>query len=640
MTVDNPFQRRATEQVKSDEAFLAIVTPEPVSMYLSSYGSSGQLYDRLVIILGTPGSGKTTIARLFEFPVIRALIEGRESSAHRAVKAALHDCHAMRDNKPTILGARVPLESDYREIWELPYNEDVRQGLFQALVQARAVLTWLRNVEKTGISLDEVRVLLREEAAGGVGTIGGSDPRSIRQKAVEVEKEVYKAVGALVAPKLEEIGSHALQAYRPFQVIEEFEVRFNQENSYRLQPAVFLDDAHTLHPRQFKLARQWLLRREIPVARWLISRLDILAPQEVLALDNDPKDAELPGITKTRDVVEISFQGYATRRDSRRAFRKMAKDMADRYLRQMSIFRNHHIEDFAGLLSEQVEQLSVAKRKELESLLSTDQRRLHISQSRLNSLAHEIESFQPEGRPLFPDEAIAMLSILLHRYVKRVPQSPLFAGEDPEPARKVTADSSILHAARLKLMHEFDRPFYFGIDDICDASSENAEQFLRLAGILVDASATRLVRRQSEVLSARTQHELLRSRAAEFISNWDFPQAPFVVGLIHRIAQRCLRVSLEPNAWIGPGANAYGIPQTEFNALAEANQDLARTLKYAVAYNAIVLVTEYPCKDKLWALFELGGLPILRYGLTLRRGGFIEGDLSELATYNKELDEQ
>jgi hypothetical protein len=609
-------------------------------MYLSSYGSSGQLYDRLVIILGTPGSGKTTIARLFEFPVIRALIEGRESSAHRAVKAALHDCHAMRDNKPTILGARVPLESDYREIWELPYDEDVRQGLFQALVQARAVLTWLRNVEKTGISLDEVRVLLREEAAGGVGTIGGLDPRSIRQKAVEVEKEVYKAVGALVAPKVEEIGGHALQAYRPFQVIEGFEIRFNQEDSYRLQPAVFLDDAHTLHPKQFKLARQWLLRREIPIARWMISRLDILAPQEVLALDNDPKDAELPGITKTRDVVEISFQAYSSRNNQRRAFRKMAKDMADRYLRQMPIFRSHHIEEFGGLLSEHVEQLSVAKRKELESLLSTDQRRLHISQARLNSLTHEIDNFQPEGRPLLQDETIAMLSILLHRYVKRVPQTPLFAGEDPEPARKLAADSSILHAARLKLMHEFDRPFYFGVDDICDASSENAEQFLRLAGILVDASATRLVRRQSEVLSARTQHELLRSRAAEFISNWDFPQAPFVIGLVDRIAQRCLKVSLAPNAWIGAGANAYGIPQSAFNTLAETNQDLARTLKYALAYNAIVLVTEYPCKERLWALFELGGLPILRYGLTLRRGGFVEGDLSELDTYNKELDDK
>jgi hypothetical protein len=85
-----------------------------------------------------------------------------------------------------------------------------------------------------------------------------------------------------------------------------------------------------------------------------------------------------------------------------------------------------------------------------------------------------------------------------------------------------------------------------------------------------------------------------------------------------------------PNAWIGAGANAYGIPQSEFESLAADYPDLARILHFGLAYNALSLNPRYPCKNKEWCLIELGGIPILRFGLTLRRGGFIEGTVDEL----------
>ena len=56
--MENTFLRRATEFLRDDEAFLAIVSPEPVSYHLERPGSSGALYDRLVQLRGTPGSGQ------------------------------------------------------------------------------------------------------------------------------------------------------------------------------------------------------------------------------------------------------------------------------------------------------------------------------------------------------------------------------------------------------------------------------------------------------------------------------------------------------------------------------------------------------------------------------------------------------
>ena len=61
--MSNPFEKRATEYLRDDEAFLPVVTPEPLVTFFRKPAREGRLYDRLAMIIGTPGSGKTTLAR-------------------------------------------------------------------------------------------------------------------------------------------------------------------------------------------------------------------------------------------------------------------------------------------------------------------------------------------------------------------------------------------------------------------------------------------------------------------------------------------------------------------------------------------------------------------------------------------------
>jgi hypothetical protein len=453
-------------------------------------------------------------------------------------------------------------------------------------------------------------------------------------------------VGALVAPGLTELTASSTDAYRPFDVIESFQVHYGEEQTKKtitLRPMVILDDAHILHPKQYRLLQHWLVRRELRVARWVLTRLDVLHPAEALETVTAPREAEdiqLPGITTSRDTTEIMLQSsWSDRREQRSTFRKMAKDMANRYLRQMPLFVGRKLENLSDLLSTEPEPISRSKLKELSRIVNSAQEKLHISAARRDGLQAEVDLYSPGGRPASEELRIGMLHVLMHRYAKRTPQRALFGStDDPEPSKPLTADISVYDGAQLFLMHAFDRPYYFGIDNICDASSENAEQFLRLAAILVEEVATRIIRTKPPMLDARLQHELLRDRAREIMLAWNFPHHEAVTLLIRRIAELCLRESLEPNAWLGAGANAYGILQEDFAVLPDRAPDLARVLQFGVAYNAITLVPRYPCKKREWCLIELGGIPILQYGLTLKRGGFIEGSSDELGGFIQRSD--
>jgi hypothetical protein len=632
--MDNPFERRATEQVRNEEAFLSLVSPEPITTYLRKFGSTGQLYDRLVVVLGTPGSGKTTMAKLFEFPMVSILLRNSSSQAHRALLTALTECGAIANGSPTVLACRLPLESDYREIWELPYSEDFKDALLKAFVQARAILGWFRHLARTGVRPERVKVLTTGGSHAASEAIGGLSGDAVLQKAQEVERAIYRVVGALLPPGQNDLGEDVTQAYRPFDVIDSFSVPFGENStSLEIRPLAVLDDAHTLHPTQFRNLTRWLIKRELRVSRWVLTRFDVLTPDEAIGalIAGNGEEAELPGVTTAREITRITLQSVGDRREQRSQFRKMAKDMSARYLSQMPEFASRKLVSLETLLVSETEHLTSPKTNELRKQIDASQKRLTVSEERRKKLLGDINKYHPSSRILQEDEKLAMLDIAMHRYAKRIPQGGLFEqGGDPDPKRPLSIDSSVYEAARLRLLHSYGRPYFFGIDDLCDASSENAEQFLRLAAILVESSAVRLIRGKPPALRPSEQSALLRERAGEFLRDWNFPHFNHVRALVDFIGRRCLTVSLEPNAWIGAGANAYGLLQEEFDSISNRAPDLLRTLKYAVAYSAIILVPRYECKNRLWCLFELGGIPILNYGLSLKRGGFIEGSLEEL----------
>lgn len=624
----NPFEKRVTEYLRDDEAFLAMVTPEPLVTFFQKPAEDERLYDRLAMIIGTPGSGKTTLARLFQFTILSTLLGNRSMSNYRPLIDTLTACGAIADERPTLIGGRLPLVAEYRDLWEFPYPEDLKTALMIDLLQARAVLAWLRNMQASGVGIDQIQIIPRTDADAALTDIGGTAGRDLLNRARQVELAIYRISAALLPPDMDEIERDARTAYRPFDVIEAFQVRNGQE-TLELLPLIIFDDAHSLHPDQLVAFRNWLCQRELRVARWVLTRLDALTPGDVL-LDHARHADESP-LKRPREITVIRMQSGDERGKQRRAFRKMARDMANRYLSQMEIFNRRGLHSLGDLLATTAASLPVGKRQQLRKHVTSLQRRHDLSEERRRTLEKQVEDYLSSSGERGEDLRLGMLSVMMERLGKR--RQPSLFGDDrevPEGNKPLRVGSGVADGARIQLLHNYNFPYFFGIDTLCDASSENAEQFLHLAARLVSQSETQLIRGKGAMVASSVQNRLLRERAKEMVDDWSFPQCRFVRRLADGIAAECMTRSLEGNASLGGGATAFGIEQEEFNEIPRRLPHLAQVLQFGVAYNAFVLAPNYSTKHRLWCLIELGGVLRLHYGLTLKRGGFLERDTRQL----------
>ncbi len=621
----NPWHKRANEFIRDPGELLPLVSPQPIRKFFQK--EPERLFDRLVVVAGSPGSGKTTLARLLELRTLAAVRDFSSNGDVRDLLASLATANVLNDLQPAVLALRLPTGGQLRSIWELPYDARLRHRLLRSMIQAKAVLGWLRSLEDVGVDLGWIRVITTAHAEAAREAVSADDVPSFRERARATERAIFKLTSALVAPaqsSLEDLLSGA--AYEPFAIIESIEVSVDWRGTeLRLKPMIILDDAHELHPLQLQDVDLWLRDREIKVARWILMRADSLDLEDFRRVLRAEEHAS-PGTQPGRDRVRILLQDTDNR--DRVAFKSTAEDVSRRYLQPLATLNRRGPLNLKTLLNG-VPPAHISD-GELRTIRAENARIAEESGLSAAQVA-TMEASYPSDLP--KDVAAAVTQILLHRELRRTPQKSLFGGiqEDAPNQDLPKIQRALSVGAELQLLHRFDRPFFFGFDRLADAANENIEQFVTLASVLVDQLETQAIRGKKISLDAKEQHKAVHDHAVDLIKQWDFPYAPQVRRLVDYVATRCLDLTLRPNAPLADGANAFGVLLSDLSNLDPADE-LARVLHYALSYQAFVLVEPYECKGKTWALFELGGLPIVANGLTLTRGGFAEGTLAQFKT--------
>lgn len=622
----NPWHKRANEFIRDANELLPLISPQPIKKFFQR--ESTRLFDRLVVVVGSPGSGKTTLSRLLEFRTLAAVPDFMDNIEVRELLASLAKADVLDDLQPAVLALRLPAGGQLRSIWDLPYEPRLRHRLLRAMIEAKTVLGWLRAMEDVGVDLNHVRIITTSNAEAARDAVNADNLEAFRERARMTERAIFKLINALVAPAEDELGEHLIDvAYAPFAIIEWIEISAAwRGRALRLKPMVIIDDAHELHPTQLEDVDLWLRDREIKIARWMLTRIDSLNLEDFRRVLRDEETVS-PGTNPGRDRVRILLQDTENR--NRVAFRSVAEDVARRYLQPLAAFhRRGGIHSLKTLLN--AARPPVLSDTDLNVIQAENDRLIEDNQLTSEQVDTMEAAYPPE---LTRDVKAAVTHILLEREMRRTPQRSLFGApaEDSSEEEISKVQRPVITGAELQLLHRFDRPFYFGFERLADASNENIEQFVTLASVLVDRLETQAIRGRQLALDARQQHKAVRGQAAKLIDQWDFPYSPQVRKLVDFIGAKCEDLTLRPNAPLSDGANAYGILRSDLEKL-DSNDELARVLHYALAYQALVLVEPYECKGKTWALFELGGIAIIAKGLTHSRGKFVEGTLHQLKT--------
>ena len=125
--MDNPFKKRRTELITDRRTLLSLVSSVPIEEFFEP--EKKQLLEKLTLVVGTPGCGKTTIAQVVEFESLYNLCLETASPINRDLVDVLTGHELIKDGLPAILGHRLAMSTNFREIWELGADQIAYEGI-------------------------------------------------------------------------------------------------------------------------------------------------------------------------------------------------------------------------------------------------------------------------------------------------------------------------------------------------------------------------------------------------------------------------------------------------------------------------------------------------------------------------------
>jgi hypothetical protein len=612
--IPNAFKYRAGDAPVIDTGlFLHLYVPNLVATTLKPEDFHAP---KLLVVRGSPGSGKSSLLRLLQVETLLALREAQPNE--QAIIERLRELDVWDDDGPRAVGVYLQCDSNLRDLANVE-AAGANTKLLNTLLDVRIVSTFLRALgqlprfaagsEYAADRLEGLRLKPLPPEDGPPPFFAGEwTVHELRAECERIEADFAALLSSFPGdPMPPSIRPHPRVFAIPFlaqQVRELAPLR-------GLVPIVMLDNLQDLYEQQREQVRDEFVRRAA-IPRWVSVRKQVYELEELIPLSGSVEDRDYRFLD-----LDASPAGE---------FRRFAQQVADRRWRQSDGLRQYSTLTLRAVLPEDAEPAAERRRVEREipklakKLAALD---LHVDPAQL---------LAPAGGEAAADAPVPYERLLnferqliLAERRKAKGQLVMFAIDQDEPSNSKTEE-----AAKLFVSRRYDLPYYQSFDALVEAANGNVEQFLSIAAAFTDKLIFRAELGRDLTLTPAEQDAMLRRSANEYHARIEqrYDMGFAIRTLVDNLGQFFEAVTHRPNAPYAPGVNGFGFTRDQLRQIVRGRSDphveeLARVLTRAVAENVLfVRLTKQGTAGSQKVIFYLNRLLCVKFGLPLTTGGW------------------
>ena len=621
----NPFRMRASEKIISDANFLGMYSPSILDM-LSNAQKQSVLWDYVTYIHSSPGGGKTSLLRLFEPSVLTSLIASQNHN--REVFINLKNLEVIDESNVKVLGVYLLCSRSFETLEDINNNPSAQKRLFFALMNARVILSTLRNIlvlknKKFPEDLASIDFTCEDSYKYFAHQAIPKNGQDLYEWAANTEEVIFSALDSLVPIQLSQLPGH--DELFAFSIITP--TNLSLEGLPICERILFmLDDAHILTRRQRQALKEELIAKRNNKTIWIAERIEALTPRELLDTEN----------IRNRDFQIINLEEYFRNREPK------ISSLFSTIAEKRAALSTSNITSFQEYLSRAVSE-SNFREQYLTSIKASSQK-LESIQKTTNKynywIAHAgISSYDIEEKAILHK----MTEILIARDSNKAQLAMDFGTplEDIEPFK----NNEIRNAAIYFISQQYNIPYYYGFNNLVKMSSCNIEQFLSFSSELFENMVSNQILGNSITLSANDQERIIKKVAKDKWKalNHSTPYSKSVIAFLHKMAAFCEEETNQPNAPYAPGVNGFGIKDetislfdTEHWVTQDKYDSLVNTISTCVAFNLLeVKQTNQGTKGKTWNVYYFNRWLCVYFNLPLTYGNWRPKTPGELIKWLK-----
>lgn len=589
-----------------NSSFLSMYAPEIVRSIL---GGEGLLLEKAFWLIGIPGSGKSSILRLFCIDILSEIIKHKVPYNH--LYEPLCDANVIENDRVTTVGIYVHIDELFSETANVKLEKVDNARLFYTLFDlrvAKQLLTILRNIYSRNSN----------RAVNDKIFAVGSDRFPPQIFSQDIDFDAFESLIRIQEQYISKVLTSfpgtpvpdGLELHNRFASLDLISI---QQSVHGVKFVLMIDDVHELYPEQLKLIKEAVERRTT-FPRWIASRKHIYPIQSLVG--------EVTGFVDGREIDVIDIDRKLSQ--NKALYRRFIRNLVQKRLNLTPALSDFTIEQVDKMLSPG--ELAISDDQLLESQVN-DLEKL----TKTNAFKSELVDDYLSGKKKISPQEVELLLILTHRFINKR-QPSLF------PELNVNLNeiqSKDKQAAELFLKKRVNFPMYTGFSNIIEASNCNVEQFLRVFSPFVDRLIYRIELDKDLEVEPIEQSKILQSAAKTFLDNIvaKLLYGKLISQLVDNLGRYFESRTYEPNAPHAPGVTQFAISSSDMDIIcnkAETGKnnkvsEIIKILTLAISSNVIVPENSQHQGSKgseKKFVFSLNRLLCIKYNLPLQRGDF------------------